>query len=245
MRKQVEDYGIKIIEGMKVQQIKQINGKFELLTSRNSYQAKTILISSGKIPRRLNVPGEKELEGKGITFCSICDTPLYKDKDVAVIGEGNAGLDAALDLTKYANKIYVLEFSDKLLGDELTQEKLKQSGQITFILNATTKEIKGKEKVEELIYEDRKTGKIHNLDVGGVFVAIGSIPSTDFAKGLIELNDKKEIVVDFKTSATNVPGIFAAGDVTDTPFWQIAIAVGDGAMAALNIYQYLFRRNSI
>ena len=239
MRSKVEDYGVEIMEGVRIREIIRRKNDFEIKSAENSYKTKTILIATGETPRRLNVPGEKELEGKGISFCSICDAPLFADKDVAVVGGGNAGFDAALDLTKYANKIYVLEFSDKLLGDELTQEKLRRSEKVTFILNAATKEIKGKDKVEELIYEDRKTGKIYNLKVGGVFEAIGSIPGTDFVKDLLKLNDKKEVVINLEANTTSVPGIFAAGDVTNIPFKQCIIAAGEGAKAALNVYNYL------
>lgn len=239
MEEQVKNLGVEIIMGIKLKRIESQDGNFKVLTNQNHYLAKTVLVASGKTPRRLNVPGEKKLEKKGISFCSICDAPLYANKDVAVVGGGNSGLDAALDLTKYANKIYVLEFGDKLLGDELTQEKLKESGKVVFILNASTREIQGTESVEGLLYEDRKTKEIHQLRVGGVFVAIGSIPSTDFIKDLVALNDKKEIVIDKNSNATNVPGVFAAGDVTDIPFKQCIIAAGEGAKAALNIYEYL------
>lgn len=239
MRHQAENYQTKIIEGVTIKQIRQ-NGKgFVLLNSGDPYRARAVLIASGKIPRRLNVPGESELEGRGVSFCSTCDAPLFGNKDVAVVGGGNAGLDTALDLTKYANKIYVLEFSDRLLGDELTQEKLRAGGKTTFILNAATKSIEGKGVVEGLVYEDRKTSKVHSLKVNGVFVAIGSLPSSDFVKDLVKLNDRKEIVIDLETNATSASGIFAAGDVTNTPFKQCIIAAGEGAKAALQIYDYL------
>jgi len=238
MKEQVENYGVKIIEGVKVKEILQNAGGFEVKSQENSYKTKTVLIATGKTPRKLHVPGEKELEGMGISFCSICDAPLYGGKDVAVVGGGNAGLDAAFDLTKYANKIYILEFSDKLLGDEATQEKLRKDDKVVFILNAETKEIKGKDKVEELTYKDRKTGETHRLQVGGVFEAIGSIPSTDFVKDVLKLNEKNEIVIRPETNATSIDGIFAAGDVTDIPFKQDIISAGEGAKAALS-YSYL------
>lgn len=239
MREQIKDYGIKIMTGLEIKQIKQSGNKFAARTSKNLYQAKTVLITSGKMPRRLNVPGEKELEGKGISFCSICDAPLYKGRDVAVIGSSDAGLEAALDLIKYANKIYVLGLTTRLLGDKSTQEKLRASNKVTFILNAVTKEIKGKKFVEQLVYEDRKTGENYSLKVSGVFAAIGSVPSTDFVENLLRLNDKKEIIIDLEANATNIPGIFAAGDVTNIPFKQCVIAAGEGAKAALNVYSYL------
>ncbi len=239
MRKQVESYGVEIIEGAKLQQIKQAADLFELLTSKGPHLAKTVLIASGVSAKRLNVPGEKEFEGKGVSFCSICDAPLFSRKDVVVVGGGNAGLEAASDLTKYASKIYVLEFLDKLTGDELTQEKLKQSNKVTFILNTAVKEIKGEKFVEGIVYKNNKTGRAEELKVSGVFVSIGWVPSTDFVKGLLKINDKKEIIVDPNTNMTSVPGIFAAGDVTDVPFKQIIISAGEGAKAALAIYNYL------
>lgn len=243
MQKHVKNYGVSIVEEQKVRKIKQKKNEFEVFTSESSYSGKSILIASGKTPRQLNVPGEKKFEKKGVSYCSTCDAIYYKNKDVVVIGGGNAGLDAALDLTKYANKIYILEFTDKLLGDELTQEKLNKSGKITFIMNAATQKIKGGKTVEELVYKDRKTGKIHSLKVGGVFIVIGAIPSTKFVKKLLKLNDKEEIVINLETNATNVPGIFAAGDVTNIPFKQCIIAAGEGAKAALNIYDYLQKGN--
>ncbi len=148
-------------------------------------------------------------------------------------------MEAANDLTKYANKIYVLEFLDKLTGDELTQEKLRQSNKVTFILNTAVKEIKGEKFVEGIVYKNNKTGRTEELKVSGVFVSIGWVPSTDFVKGLLKLNAQKEIIVDPNTNMASVPGIFAAGDVTNVPFKQIIISAGEGAKAALAIYNYL------
>lgn len=232
MQKQVEKYGVEIKSGVEVKEIKKQGNIFKV----DNYESRAVLIATGKIPRRLNIPGEKRLENKGISFCSICDAPLYKGKDVAVIGGGNAGLDAALDLTKYANKIYVLEITDKLLGDELTQERLISSDKVEFIFNVKAKEIKGQDQVEGLVHNNGE------LKVQGVFVAIGQIPGTGFVKGLLELNQSGEIIIDPITNAANVPGIFAAGDVTNIIFKQCIICAGEGAKAALNVYEFLKKR---
>jgi alkyl hydroperoxide reductase subunit F len=240
MREQVENLGVKIKEEIKAIEISKKDNVFEIKTENNgTFQAKSVVIATGKRPRHLNVPGEKEFTSKGVSFCSTCDAPLFAKKDVAVVGGGNAGLESAVDLTKYARKIYVLEFSEKILGDESTQEKLRKTGKIEFITNAATKEIRGETFVKSLIYEDRSSGEKKELLVEGVFVNIGQIPNTDFVKGFVELNEWSEVITDHRTSQTSVEGIFAAGDVTDTFYKQCIIAAGEGAKAALSAYKYI------
>jgi thioredoxin-disulfide reductase len=243
MREQVEALGVEIKEGEKINTLRNTNDGFEAETEKGGevFRARSLIIASGKKPRLLNVPGEKELTGKGVSYCSICDAPLFSGKDVVVVGGGNAGLESAMDLTKYANKIYVLEFMPKLAGDESTQEKLRQTGKVEFITNVATKEIKGKDFVEALVYEDRQTKERKELKAGGVFVNIGQIPSSDFVKDFLELNNQKEIVIDSKTNQTSVEGVFAAGDVTDIAYKQCIIAAAEGAKAALSAYNYLLR----
>ncbi len=236
----LKKFEIEIKEGKNVRElIKSRNGFEVILEDREKLESKTIIIASGKNPRPLKVPGEDKFLGKGVTYCSVCDTPLFKGKDVAVIGGGNAGLDAAMDLTKYANKIYVLEFMEKMLGDESTQEKLKTSGKAELITNAATKEIKGNKFVEVLVYEDKKTGKTKEIKVQGVFVEIGYVPSSGFIKDLVKFNKAGEIAINPKDNSTKTPGIFAAGDVTDVLYKQIVIAAAEGAKAALSVYNYL------
>ncbi|MEK9183579.1 MAG: FAD-dependent oxidoreductase [Patescibacteria group bacterium] len=200
---------------------------------------KSLIIATGKNPRRLNVPGEEEFKNKGVSYCSTCDAPLYGGKDVVVAGSGNSGLGAAFDLTKYANKIYVLESDGKIKGDEIMQEKLKNSKKVEFIVNAKIKEIKGSNFVEKIIYEDRESGKIKETLAGGIFVNIGWIPSSGLVKDLVKLNEWQEIIIDPKTNEASVKGIFAAGDVTDVLHKQCVVAAGEGAKAALSIYEYL------
>ena len=240
VKEQVENLGVEIKIDKLVQEINESGDNFEIKTEDGeSFQAKSAIIATGKNPRHLNVPGEREFIGKGVSFCSICDAPLFGGKDVVVVGGGNAGLESAMDLTKYANKIYVLEFSPKIMGDESTQEKLRQSGKMEFIVNAQVKEIKGNKFAESLIYEDRQSGEKKELKAGGVFVNIGQIPATDFVKNTVQLNERGEIIIDPKTNQTSERGIFAAGDATDIPFKQCVIAAGEGAKAALNVYNYL------
>lgn len=240
MREQAEGVGARIQEGKIAVSIEGAEKKFMVRTQDGeSFETKSIIIATGKKPRPLNVPGEKEFSGKGVSYCSTCDAPLFSGKDVAVVGGGNAGLEAATDLTKYANKIYVLEFGLKIIGDESTQEKLRNTGKVEFIVNAGTKEIKGGQFVNSLIYEDRKTGEKKELQVNGVFVNIGQIPSTAFLKNFLELNPQNEVVIDQKTNQASVEGVFAAGDVTDVPFKQCIVAGGEGAKAALSAYNYL------
>ena len=240
VKEQAENLGVEIKEGKTIKEIKKSGDNFEVKAEDGEiFQTRAIIIATGKKPRHLNVPGEQEFIGKGVSFCSICDAPLFGGKDVVVVGGGNAGLESAMDLTKYANKIYVLEFSPKIMGDESTQEKLRQSGKTEFIANAQVKEIKGNKFAESLIYEDRQSGEKKELKAGGVFVNIGQIPATDFVKNTVQLNERGEIIIDPKTNQTSVKGIFAAGDATDIPFKQCVIAAGEGAKAALNVYNYL------
>ncbi len=236
----LKKFEIEIKEGKNVREIKKADKGFEvILEDGEKFETKTIIIASGKNPRPLSVPGEQEFLGRGVTYCSVCDTPLFKGKDVAVIGGGNAGLDAAMDLTKYANKIYVLEFMEKMLGDESTQEKLRASGKVELITKVANKEIKGKKFVESLVYEDKKTGKVKEIKTQGVFVEIGYVPSSGFIKDLVEFNKGGEIVINSKNNSTKTPGVFAAGDVTDILYKQVVIACAEGAKTALTAYNYL------
>lgn len=229
MRLQNEKYGVEIREGDGTESIEKKGENFLV----NSIEAKSIIIATGKNPRRLNVPGEKEFEGRGVSFCSTCDTPLFSKKNVAVIGGGNSGLTTALDLVKYADKVYILDFMPKMTGDELLIEKLKKEEKIEFITDAEIKEIKGKKFVESIIYNDKK------LQVEGVFISIGWIPATDFLKSFVDLNKDGEIIIDSQTNETSVKGVFAAGDVTDIKYKQCIVAAGEGAKAALSVYKYL------
>ena len=203
------------------------------------YETKAVIVTSGSRRRRLGVPGEDKFDGKGVAFCSTCDAPVFAGKRVAVVGGGNAGLEAVVDLFPYATEIYLLHRGDQFKGDPVTQEAIKKNPKVKVILNAETQEILGDKFVTGLRYKDAKSGEVKELALDGVFVEIGAVPNSEIAKGLVELNQYGEIVIDHKTSATSKPGIYAAGDVTDELYKQNNISAGDGVTAALSAYAYL------
>ncbi|MBP6855605.1 MAG: FAD-dependent oxidoreductase [Candidatus Pacebacteria bacterium] len=244
--KQLEEHmrmqsAVVIKDGTRVTHIeKKEENVFEVTDATGqTYQSKTVLYALGSSYRRLNVPGEKEYEGKGVFYCSICDAPLMKGKQVVVIGGGNSGLEAAQDLLAYATSITILEYADACKGDPLYQEQLKKDPRVTIVTNARVKEIKGKMFVTQVVYEDTKNKSEQTLDVSGVFVSIGYHPNTQIIKDLATLDERQRIVIDHKTGKTSLEGIWAAGDVTDGLYNQINTAMGDGVKAVLNIYDYL------
>lgn len=206
-------------------------------------KSKTAILSLGAKWRNINVPGEVEFRNKGVTYCPHCDGPLFTDKKVAVIGGGNSGLEAAIDLAGLASRVYILEFLPELKADKVLQDRAEAHDNITILKNVATKEILGDEQVTGLIYTDRETGEDKTLDLEGVFVQIGLVPNTDWLKDSgIDLNNRGEIIVDNQGSTT-VSGIFAAGDCTDQAYKQIIISMGSGATAALGAFDYLIRMN--
>ena len=231
------------IEKDAVGKIKKIGSGFAVSTSsRKQFQAKAVIITSGADPRPLEVPGEKRFIGKGVSYCTTCDGPLFSDKEVAVIGGGNSGFEAAIFLTKYAKKAYILEFAPEVKANEENQQRAKKTGKIEVITSAALKKIQGKNFVDSVVYQDRKSKKLQTLRVQGVFVEIGSQPATFFVKDLVDFNEKDEIKVDHKTCQTSTPGLFAAGDVTDIKWKQIVVAAGQGCQAALSAYEYLKKK---
>ena len=245
MRNQVKNLGIEIKEVS--QGIRQISSRQEdgkeifILDDKNggAYEGKSVIVASGKKPKKIGVPGEEEFYNKGVTYCATCDAPLFGEKIVAVIGGGNSGLDSAMQLTKYAGKVYILVRGDAAKGDQITQDKLKKVEIAEFVMNAEIKEIKGDKFVSSLVYKDKVSGEEKELNVEGVFVNIGMIPNSDFLKGFCELNQWGEVVINPKTNATSHVGVFAAGDVTDILEKQTVIAAGEGAKAALQCYKWL------
>jgi alkyl hydroperoxide reductase subunit F len=183
---------------------------------------------------------EVQLKSKGVTYCPHCDGPLFKGKDVAVIGGGNSGIETAIDLAGIVEHVTVLEFLPGLKADEVLQNCLKSLSNITVITNAETKEITGNEKVNGITYIDLSTGEKHSVKIDGVFVQIGLVPNTGWLNGTVELNSRGEIITDNK-GATNIPGVFAAGDCTDSPYKQIIISMGSGATAALSAFDHIIR----
>lgn len=235
---------IEIKEGEATAVIECLNAEFEVTTEKNKYQTKAVLVASGVIPRKLGIPGESEFIGKGVVFCATCDAPLFRGKRVAVVGAGNSGMDAAIQLTKYAEKIYLLNKYPSLeKGDKAYVEQIKISPLIEVLNSAAPKEIKGDKFVASLVWENTETKEEREIEVSGVFVEIGARPNLHFIKNLVEYSERGEIIIDPQTNMTSYPGIFAAGDVTTVPHKQIVIAAGEGAKAALSIYAYLRNKN--
>ncbi|NMG64020.1 alkyl hydroperoxide reductase subunit F [Azoarcus indigens] len=203
-------------------------------------KAKTVILATGARWREMNVPGEKEYRGKGVAYCPHCDGPLFKGKRVAVVGGGNSGVEAAIDLAGVVSHVTLLEFADKLRADAVLQKKLFSLPNVTVLTNAQTTEVTGTDKVNGLVYKDRVSGESKRIDLEGIFVQIGLLPNTDFLKGTVELSKFGEIVVDAK-GQTSVPGVFAAGDCTTVPYKQIIIAMGEGAKASLSAFDHLIR----
>jgi len=203
-------------------------------------KSKTVILSTGARWRNVGVPGELEFKNKGVAYCPHCDGPLFEGKHVAVIGGGNSGIEAAIDLAGIVKHVTVIEFAPELKADSVLQERLNRLANATVIKNAQTTEITGTDKVNGISYKDRETGEIHHVELEGVFVQIGLVPNTEWLEGTIERTRMGEIVVD-KHGSTSIPGVFAAGDCTDSAYKQIIISMGSGATAALGAFDYLIR----
>lgn len=238
----LKEFGIPLVSGI-VSKVEKEGNIFKVETQEGKvYLGKTVIVASGADPRPLEVPGEEKFIGKGVSYCAVCDGPFYKEKTVAVVGGGNAGFEAAIALSKWAKKIYILEFNPEVKADEVNQKRVKEAGKIEIITNASLKRINGHQTVESIEYEDRKTGKIKELKLDGVFVEIGNQPATSFLRGLVDFSERDEVIIDPWTCATKTPGLFAAGDVTNVREKQIVIACGEGAKAALSAYHYLRKK---
>lgn len=207
-------------------------------------KSKTVILATGARWREMGVPGEQEYKAKGVCFCPHCDGPLFKGKRVAVIGGGNSGVEAAIDLAGIVSHVTLLEFDSKLRADAVLQRKLFSLPNVNVITSALTSEVKGDgQKVTGLVYKNRDNGEFTTIDLEGIFVQIGLLPNTDWLKGTVELSPRGEIIVDAR-GETSLPGIFAAGDVTTVPYKQIVIAVGEGAKASLSAFDHLIRSSA-
>ncbi|MFN4065416.1 MAG: alkyl hydroperoxide reductase subunit F, partial [Parazoarcus communis] len=206
-------------------------------------KSRAVIVATGARWREMNVPGEKEFRGKGVAYCPHCDGPLFKGKRVAVIGGGNSGVEAAIDLAGVVAHVTLLEFADELRADAVLQKKLYSLPNVTVIKSAQTTEVTGADKVNGLVYKDRKSDEVRRIELEGIFVQIGLLPNTDFLKGTLELTRFGEIIVDAK-GQTSVPGVLAAGDCTTVPYKQIIIAMGEGAKASLAAFDHLIRTSA-
>jgi NADH-dependent peroxiredoxin subunit F len=211
------------------------------LANGATLKAKSVILATGARWREMNVPGEKEYKAKGVCFCPHCDGPLFKGKRVAVIGGGNSGVEAAIDLAGIVSHVTLLEFDSKLRADAVLQAKLHSLPNVTVITSALTTEVSGDgEKVNGIVYQDRISGATHRVGLEGIFVQIGLLPNTDWLKGTVTLSPRGEIEIDAR-GQTSLPGVFAAGDATTTPYKQIIIAMGEGAKASLSAFDHLIR----
>jgi thioredoxin-disulfide reductase len=235
---QVDKFGVEFIFG-KVMEINKVENHFTaILANKEKYDAKTIILTYGKVPRKLGIPGEDEFFGRGVSTCAICDAPLFKDKVAAVVGGGNSALEAAMDLTAHAKKVYLIHRRDEFRGDEITVEKVKTNPKIELVLDSVPAEVKGDKFVKSVIVENLKTKEKNELEIDGLFLEIGYVVDSSMVKDLVKINERNEVVTN-SVGETSCAGIFAAGDVTNTPFKQAIIAAGDGARAALQTYGYL------
>ena len=248
LEQHVAEYGVDI---MTLQQAKALmpatstDGLHEILLDNGaSLKAKTIVLSTGARWRTMNVPGEIDYRNKGVTFCPHCDGPLFKGKRVAVIGGGNSGVEAAIDLAGVVGHVTLIEFDNQLRADEVLQRKLRSLANVDIVVSALTTEVLGDgTKVIGLVYEDRTDGSTHTVDLDGIFVQIGLLPNTEWLKGSVELSPRGEVVID-DHGRTSIPGVFAAGDCTTVPFKQIVIALGAGATASLSAFDHLIRTSA-
>ncbi len=235
MKEQAQSFGAEIME---YSQVLKVDLKNKIVsTMMGQYTAKSIIIATGARERKLNIPGENEFKGRGISYCSTCDGPFFKDKEIIVIGGGNSALEESLYLTKFVKHVYIM-YRSRIKAEKFIYDKVKKNKKISFIPKAQPIEFLGDKKLERIKYKDLETGEIKEMKIDGVFIYIGMLPNTELFEGQIELNKWKYIVVD-KETRTSIPGIFAIGDVTDSSVKQVATAVGDGAKAGVNVYKYL------
>ncbi len=237
---QMSQYPIDQKIGHKVSRLEKIERGFQVVSeSGDKYQAKAVIFAAGKSPRKLNVPGEAELTGRGVTYCAICDGPVFSGQRVAVVGGGNSALEAALDMVKIAEHVDLVSLT-QLTGDAILIDKLSDAKNLSIFTEYQTERIEGQDFTQGMLIKDLKSGEAKQLEVTGVFIEIGLVPNSEAVSGLIKLNKWGEVPISCSCETT-VPGLYAAGDVTDVPEKQIVVAAGEGAKAALQAHRYLQR----
>jgi len=237
---QVDQFPIDQKIGQKISRIEKLDGGFEAISEEGEkYQSKAVIFAAGKKPRQLNIPGEAEFTGRGVSYCAICDGPVFAGQRVAVIGGGNSALEAVLDMVKIAEHVDLVSLTP-LTGDTVLSEQLKDAKNLAIFLEHQTQDVKGKDFVDGILIKDLQSEEKKQLDVTGVFIEIGLVPNSDPVKELVKLNKWGEVPVN-AFCETGIPGFYAAGDVTDVPEKQIVVAAGEGAKAALQAHRYLQR----
>ena len=241
LEKHLSEYEVAFHKGHNVKEIKVVdNEKIVLVDDGQEFKTKTIIIATGGKWRKLGIPGENEDSGKGVQYCATCDGPFYRNKEVAIVGGGNSGVEAAIDLSNIVKKVFLVEYLDELKADNVLIEKLATLSNVEVMTSSSIKEVKGNQFAESLYIENRKNNEKSDLIVDGIFVEIGTVANTDFVSGLVKRNEKNEIIID-SNNMTSVDGIFAAGDCTNTKFKQIIIAMGEGAKASLAAFEYIIK----
>ncbi len=244
LEEHVKEYGVDIMNLQRAQALKAVPSGVELTLENGAVlRSKTLVLATGARWRNMNVPGEAEFRTKGVAYCPHCDGPLFKGKRVAVIGGGNSGVEAAIDLAGIVAHVTLLEFDSQLRADAVLQNKLRSLPNVTIITSAQTTQVTGTDKVNGLNYKDRVSGEVHHLALEGIFVQIGLVPNTDWLTGVVNLSSRGEIEVDAK-GQTSMPGVFAAGDCTTVPYKQIIISMGEGAKASLSAFDHLIRSSA-
>lgn len=240
-KKQAEKFGaeIKFAEVSAVDKLDEDH--FKVTANEVAYIGKTVILAFGKTPRNLDVPGEKEFQGKGVSYCATCDMPFFKGKTVAVVGGGNSALDAAIYGSQVASKIYLIHRRDQYRGEQVLIDRMKAKENIEPVYNAVIKEVKGDTAVRQIVVTDVVTGEEREIAVDGVFVEIGYVVKAEFVKHLVEMTERNEVITD-KHMMTSTPGVFAAGDLTTSTYKQAVISAGEGCTAALSAYEYLMKR---
>lgn len=236
-REHLERLEVNVLIGVAIGLVKTAQG-FEVATEKEKIAARALIIATGSEPRQLDVPGEKEFLGRGVGYCVTCDGPLFARRDVVIVGGGNSAFESALFLTKFANKIYVLERGPKVFADDTNQELVRATGKVEIITSAKISRIEGKNFVKAVVYEDSQ-GSEKVLAAEGVFVKAGYKPASAFIANLADTNDRGEIMFDHENYQTRTPGLFVAGDVSDIKYKQIIVAAGEGAKAAMAAGEFL------
>ncbi len=246
LAKKFEDHAKKFNPDMEFEYVKKVEkdgDNFKIVGESRTYESKTVIIATGRIHRRLEIPGENEFVGHGVSYCVTCDAPFFQDKVVAVVGGGNTAVTSAKLLSKIAKKVYLIHRRDQFRADEIEVENVKQLSNVEFVLNSVVTEVKGDKVVKSIVVKN-KNGEVTELSVDGVFINIGEIANSTFLDGMVNLNERGEIVVN-ELCETNEPGIYAAGDVTNKRDKQIITAAAQGAIAAISAYEYLSKNKRI
>ena len=227
---------IKFDEVLRIEKLDKI---FKVKAESGEYESLAVIATSGAEPKKLNIEGEDKFSGKGVSYCALCDGPVFRDKSVAVIGGGNSGFESALFLSNYVKEIFILEFGADPKADQKSQDLVMKSGKAKIITNARVRKIEGDNFVKNIVFENLETGKEGKLNVSGVFVEIGYSPEANYLDGLVDFTKRGEIIANLENLETKTPGLFAAGDCTQEKYKQIIISAGQGAKAALSAYEYI------